>query len=192
MSFKAIPIDRMWKSSWSAMESAAPVCPSTNAYVFDDVRTWYRSHQAAKFSPHPLIRSSLHVNMTACAPPLHPHRELWQSRHELPCCCHQVLRHDAPAPECTTISNCCVYSFYKPHRLQASGVMKRIVCWSDTHKVSTIPQLSCSNLHRKVQQSIQYTEVCIPPRVPKEQTLPAHRRNHQSCTPCLSISPWSL
>ena len=58
---------------------------------------------------HLLTQNSLHVKITACTPSLHFPRELWQSRHELPSCCHQVLRLDEHAPERTTVRNpCCL------------------------------------------------------------------------------------
>ena len=60
---------------------------------------------------HLLIRSPLHVKMAARTPSLHLSRQLWQSRHELPSCCHQMLCHDAPAPKRATISNRDAYSF---------------------------------------------------------------------------------
>ena len=68
-------------------------------------------------------------------------RKLWQSRHELPSCCHQMLRRDAPVPKRTTITNRGVYSSNGSQSLQASGVVQRTVCWSDAHKVSSILQL---------------------------------------------------
>ena len=60
----------------------------------------------------------------------------------------------SPAPKRTTMSNRSVYSSNGSPSLQASGVIQRSVCWRDTHKVSPILQLSCSNLHRKVLQLI--------------------------------------
>ena len=87
---------------------------------------------------HLLTRSSLHVNMTACTPSLHSQRELWLSRHELPSCCHQMLRDDALAPERINISNRCVCPSGCPRSLRASCVR-----WRDTHKVPPTLQLSC-------------------------------------------------
>ena len=46
------------------------------------------------------------------------------ARHELPSCCHYMLRHDAPLPEPTTVSNRCVYSSNRSQSLQASGVIR--------------------------------------------------------------------
>ena len=66
----------------------------------------YARHDASSHTDwHLLIPSSLHVQVAARTPLLHLSRKLWQSRHELPSCCHQMLRHDAPAPKRTTNSH---------------------------------------------------------------------------------------
>ena len=70
----------------------------TNAHVFD-VRTWHRSHQAAKFSlPHVCVTPKHDVRLSLF---LSPAPDVQEHKRSTPRCCHQgqyhnILRSDHP------------------------------------------------------------------------------------------------
>ena len=109
-SFKAIPSDHVEEQLECNEHSAAlsslspPVCllsspPPTNAHVFD-VRTWHRSHQAAKFSPphvcvtpkHDVRLSLFFVARTQCSRTPALYSAVLPSRP----ISHNILRFDQP------------------------------------------------------------------------------------------------